>query len=121
MTVAISNLGSAALELDVHGKLDDDEYRKFSAVAEEHIREHGKINLLVNVEDLDGWTPGAFWQDLKFDSKHYSDVSRLAIVGGEENEREWMATLSRPFTSAEVEFFPATRIKDARAWVAPPR
>jgi hypothetical protein len=119
MSVAISNLGSAALELDVHGKLHGDDYRKFSTVAEQHIQEHGKISLLVRVEDLEGWTPAAFWQDLKFDSKHYGDVSRLAIVGREGDEREWMATLSRPFTSAEVEFFPAGRIKEARDWVAP--
>jgi hypothetical protein len=36
MSVAISNLGSAALELDVHGKLHGDDYRKFSTVAEQH-------------------------------------------------------------------------------------
>lgn len=116
MTVAISTLGSAALELDIQDKLDSSDYERFTALAEDRIRNHGEVNLLVRATNFNGWSPAALWQDLKFDIEHYNDVSRLALVA-EDSSREWMATLSKPFTGARVEFFPSSELDSARKWV----
>jgi hypothetical protein len=56
------------------------------------------------------------WEDLKFDVKHYRDVSRLALVS-EDSSKQWMATLSKPFTGAEVRFFGSDQVNAAREWV----
>lgn len=116
ITVSIKSLGPAVLELDVHGKLEARDYDKFKPMAEERIREHGKVDLVVHVSSLSGWTPSAFWEDLKFDVAHYRDVSRLALIG-EDDDKRWMATLSKPFTAAEVKYFPEREITEARRWV----
>lgn len=116
MAVAISTLGVNALELDIQDKLDASDYRRFTALAEDRIRNHGEVNLLVRASNFEGWSPAGLWQDLKFDVRHYNDVSRLALVA-EDASREWLATLSKPFTGAAVEFFPDEELESARRWV----
>jgi hypothetical protein len=74
------------------------------------------VSLLLNVSAFRGWSAGALWEDLKFDMKHYHDVARLALVA-ENPDKEWMATLSKPFTAAEVKFFPIVAHETAREWV----
>lgn len=116
MALTISQLGDAALELNVFGKLQKEDYEAFVPKAESRIAKQGKLDLLINVSRLEGWTPSALWEDLKWDAKHYSDVTRLAIVS-DDSDKEWMATLSKPFTGAEVEHYPATQLDKARRWV----
>lgn len=117
MTLAIRSLGDKGLELTIDGKLDEDDYRRFVPMAEQRIRERGELNLVLHVEDFRGWSPAALWEDLKFDVKHYNNVSRLAVVSDDESSAKWMARLSRPFTGAEVEHFPASEIERAREWI----
>ena len=115
MSLTINSLNSKALELKLAGVLRRDDYLKFVPLAETRIKENGTINLVVHVSDLTGFTPSALWEDLKFDAKHYSDVGKLAIVSTDE-KKKWLATVARPFTAAEVEFYPEERLADARTW-----
>lgn len=117
MTVTIDRIGPGSLELGIAGKLEKKDYEKFIPYAEAAIEEHGKVNLLVHVPDTPRFTPAAFWEDLKFDVSHYSDVERLALVSADES-KEWLATISKPFTRAEVRFFPVDSLDEARTWVA---
>ncbi|QQR89745.1 MAG: STAS/SEC14 domain-containing protein [Myxococcales bacterium] len=116
MPIVINPLGEAALEMQVYGKLAKDDYQKFIPVLEERINEKGQIGLLLHLSDFQGWTLPALWEDLKFDAKHYNDVSRIALVA-HDSGKKWMATLSKPFTGAEIEYFPEIEIDKARAWV----
>lgn len=117
MALTINHLGPKALELKLEGVLRKDDYAKFVPLAESRIQENGKINLLIHVSELSGFSPAALWEDLKFDIKHYRDVWRLAIVG-EDDKKKWLASLARPFTAANVEFYPEHRLEEARLWVA---
>ncbi|MCB1676298.1 MAG: STAS/SEC14 domain-containing protein [Halioglobus sp.] len=116
MTLSVDTLAPAVLELRVSGKLEKEAYRRWVPVLEAQINTHGKVNLLVYLEDFAGWSAAALWEDLKFDIRHYSDISRLALVG-DDPDKSWLATLARPFTAAEVEWFAAGRLEAARAWV----
>src|SRR5438045_2417092 len=92
------------LEVDLHGKLNREDYEKLGPSVEKMIRQHGKIRILVTMHDFDGWDAGALWEDLKWDAKHFNDIERLAIVG-EENWQKWMAGFCNAFTTAEVRYF----------------
>ncbi|MEZ5065931.1 MAG: STAS/SEC14 domain-containing protein [bacterium] len=116
MGIQIEELGRAALEVRINGSLAKDDYQEFVPAAEERIRQHGKLHLLVRVDSFKGWSPAALWEDLKFDMHHYGDVDRLALVSPDESQ-EWIATISRPFTGAEVRFFPQKNLASARGWV----
>jgi hypothetical protein len=68
------------------------------------------------MQHFDGWTLGAFWEEIKFDVKHFRDIDRVAFVG----DKKWEASMSkfcRPFTTAEIRFFPPEKKEEARAWL----
>jgi len=103
------------VEVHVSGRLEKKDYEYFAPEIEKLIREHGKLNLLVHLENFDGWSAGALWEDVKFDAKHFRDIERLAIIGDQDWEKG-MTTFCKPFTTAEVKFFPPEEIEQARAW-----
>ena len=56
------------------------------------------------------------WEDIKFDSKHFADIERLAMVG----EKKWqhgMATFCKPFTKATIRYFDHADAAEARKWL----
>lgn len=116
MTIEMNWLDDNALEVTIHGKLTTEDYAEFKALAEPRIEQHGSMNLLVHVLNMPGFTAGALWEDLKFDVAHYRDVERLAVVG-KDSSKEWMASVAKPFTGAEVRFFPRVDLDAARMWV----
>lgn len=117
MTVTIDRIGPRTLELGLVGTLDKKDYEQFTPYAEAAIEEHGKVNFLIHVPEKPRFTPAALWEDLKFDVSHYSDVGRVALVSSDES-KEWLATIAKPFTRADVRFFEAESIDAARQWAA---
>ena len=116
MALEIEQLSPSALALSVNGTLSQEDYKRFIPLAEECIKVHGKVNLLVEISNFQGWSLAALWEDLKFDVRHYGDVSRLAVVG-KDSSQKWMATLSKPFTGAEIKFYLENDVDSARQWV----
>lgn len=104
------------LEVRVSGKLEEADYERFGPKFEALIEQHGKLRVLLIMEDFHGWTFRGLWEDVKFDVKHFNDIERLAIVG----ETKWhagMATFCKPFTSAAVRYFEKFELDDAREWL----
>lgn len=116
MTIQIRALAPDVVEIAIEGRLEADDYERFVPLAEKRIEQHGKISLLIHVQDFSGWSPEALWTDLKFDAEHYAHVRRIAVVATSEGKR-WLATLSKPLTGAEVQFFTEDDVDEARRWV----
>jgi hypothetical protein len=108
--------GGKILEIKLSGKLTTEDYQHFLPQVERLIKEHGKLRMLVRLLDFHGWTLGALWQDIKFDAKHLSDIERLALVGDSKWEAG-MAAFCKPFTTATVRYFDATKADEASVWV----
>jgi len=104
------------LEIDLHGRLSRTDYEKLVPETERMIHEHGKIRILVKMHDFHGWDAGALWEDIKWDAKHFNLIERLAIVG-EKTWHKWMTGFCRPFTTAEVRYFPHDQLDEARKWI----
>ncbi len=110
------SLSGKMLVLKLSGKLDKDDYQTFVPHVEKLIRQHGKIRMLVELHDFHGWTAGGLWEDIKFDLHHFSDIERLAIVG----DKRWehgMAVFCKPFTTADIRYFDASELAEARHWI----
>jgi SpoIIAA-like len=84
---------------------------------EEKIRENGKVDLLCDMTDLHGWSLAGFWAELKFDSKHAKDFRRVAVITGKPLHR-FMASMLKPFTSAEIKCFQQEKKTDALTWIS---
>jgi hypothetical protein len=104
------------LEVRVTGKLTKEAYQKFVPAVDAQIKQYGKLRILFIMQDFHGWTPGAMWEDLKFDLKHWKDIERLAIVGDKKWEKG-MAAFCKPFTKAQIRYFDVAQLAEAREWL----
>ena len=95
--------GDDLLTVQVSGKLSKEDYERFVPELKNMIKEHGKIQILFDMNDFHGWELGAMWADLKFGTKHFADIKKLAMVGDKKWE-EWMAKFCKPFTRAKIEY-----------------
>ena len=69
--------GGKVLEIKLSGTLTREDYEHFVPEVDQLIRQHGTVRMLVQMHDFHGWSPGQWWQDLKFDMKHFSGLDRL--------------------------------------------
>jgi hypothetical protein len=101
----------------VSGKLVKADYATFVPESERLVRQHGKLCLLFDMSGLLGWDAGALWEDIKFDSRHFADIERLAMVG-DTKWQERMATFFKPFTMATTRYFDRADAAEARTWLS---
>jgi len=115
ITIADTTEGNF-IEAKITGKLTENDYEIILPELERRIEEYGKLRLLIILEDFQGWTAGALWEDIKFDFKHFHDFERIALVG----DRKWEKTatlFSKPFTGADLRYFAMEDLDEARSWV----
>jgi universal stress protein A len=96
------------------GKLEDADYTEFVPVIQ-GAAEKGKLHLLVDMREFEGWDARALWDDIQFDARHGGQIERVAFIG-DARWHTWMAKICRPFTWAQMQFFSAEGAEDARAW-----
>jgi hypothetical protein len=104
------------LAFKMSGKLHDEDYKQFVPVVEAAVAASGKIRLLAQFADFQGWDLHALWDDIKFSTKHCPDIERIALVGDKTWEK-WMAKVCKPFTMAKVQYFDAANLPAAWAWL----
>ena len=98
------------------GKLTEADYNKLLPLLNNKIEQYRKIRWYFEMADFDGWELKAFWEDVKFDTKHANDFDKVAMVG-EKKWEEWMTDLMKPFTSAEVKYFDSSQKEEAMQWI----
>ncbi len=104
------------LGFKLSGKLHDEDYKHF-VPAIDAAAGSGKVRLLAQFHDFHGWDAQALWDDIKFSTTHCTKFEKIAIVG-ETTWQKWMAVVCKPFTMAKVQYFEASKIDDAWAWLA---
>ncbi len=120
MPIELEESGGKILVIRVSGTLIKAEYKHFEREFERLLGQHGKLRVLFDMSGFHGWEPGAAWEDIKFDIRHFADIERLAIVG----EKKWqhgMATLWKPFTEATTRYFDHTEVAQAKKWLGDSR
>ncbi len=106
---------SKLVEVYLSGRITRQDYKQFVPEMDRLVHDHGKLHVLMDMHDFHGWTPGALWEDIKFDVKHFSDIERVAMVG----EKKWQKGMShfcRPFTTAKIRYFNHAEMAAAREW-----
>ena len=108
--------GGKILVVDFSGKLGKADYEHFVPEFERLLRQHGKLNVLIDMTGFHGWEAGATWEDIKFDIRHFADIERLAMVGEKEGQHG-MPTFCKPFTETTVRYFDHSDAAAARKWL----
>ena len=98
----------------VTGKLEAEDYKIFRPKLEKLLERENPLSLLIKLEDFEGWTAKAAWEDMKIGFQHRDDFLRIAIVGDSPWEK-LMAGFGDLFTDTEVQYFEDEN--DALKWV----
>ena len=104
------------LHVRLSDKLAREDYESLMPAFERLIEQHGKLRILLEMDEFHGWTAGALWEDIKLDFKHFNDVERIAMVG----DKAWqkgMSVFCKPFTTATIRYFEHSQIGEAREWI----
>lgn len=104
-----------------HGKLDDADYDKMLGVLHSKISKYGKVRWYFEMRDFGGWTPDAFWRDLKFDVQNKDNIEKVAVVV----ENEWQKTMieftklvTELFTNVDLRYFQSDETQVAKRWLS---
>lgn len=101
----------------VNGKLVHEDYAQVIPQLEQIIEQHGSLRCYCELTDFHGITPHAFWDELKFDSKHFKDIERCAIVG-DPSWHNWMTKMSKAiFSRSDVKYFDESQSQEAWDWI----
>jgi len=112
----IENDDSNIIEIEISGKLVASDFQSLESIFRRIVKQTGRIRILFRMRDFHGWEPIAFWDEVKFDLKHFGDIERLAMVGDKQWEK-FLAVFGRPFTAAEIRYFDKSALPDAHAWI----
>ena len=102
--------------LKVSGKLTDADYKAFIPKIEDVIEEFGTAKFYVDMLDLEGWEWRAAWDDFAFGIQHWSDFTKIAMVGNKQWE-ELSARVADKITKADVRYFEESQAAEALVWV----
>lgn len=114
--VGASRAADLVVALQVIGTVQKADFEVLGPRLDLLVEQHGKLNLIVELVDFEGWTAGGAWEDVKLALKHFNDIERIAIVG----EGRWAqgsSVLVRPFTAAEVRYFDLADKASADEWI----
>lgn len=103
--------------IKVRGKLVHEDYAQVVPKLEQMIEEHGSIRCYCELADFHGITPQAFWDELKFDTKHCKDIERCAMVG-DPSWHQWMSKIGQMiFSKAALRYFDQSQSQEAWDWI----
>jgi hypothetical protein len=71
------------------GKLTDEDYKSLIPQLEEIIEKEGKVRVLMNMHDFEGFTLKAAMDDTMYWLKHDKDTEKCAVIGDKKWE-EWL-------------------------------
>lgn len=98
----------------VFGELTLADYQRFEREVVAQLQRQGRVNLLIDLRDMLGYTVDVVWEDIKFTRDHSHDVGRIGLLSTAE-WAAWSAWLSQLFVAAEIRVFDDETA--ARAWL----
>src|SRR5262245_19309188 len=116
MIEVLSGLPSHTVGFKLSGRLHDEDYKTFVPLVDAEFAKGGKVNVLAQFHDFQGWDAKALWDDIKFSTTHCTKIKRIALVG-EKPWEKWMAVVCKPFTMAKIQYFDASQLDAAKTWL----
>jgi len=117
MPVEIIDASGMLLQMKVRGMLRKADYDRIIQTAKEAIVREGKVRALVMLDGFQGWERHEGWGDISFMVSHGKQIEKMAIVGDEKWRDDALAFTAKGFRPTVIEFFPASRLDEARTWL----
>ncbi|OBQ51908.1 SpoIIAA family protein [Halodesulfovibrio spirochaetisodalis] len=100
----------------IKGPLDKEHYDEITHDIDEHIRQYGQIALLLQIQNVSGYTMNALLGDLEFFFERRNGFSKIAIVA----EHAWwsgLVTIEDALTPWDEKYFDVKKIDAAWEWL----
>ena len=70
------------IHIRAFGKLEHDDYQYMVPTLESALSEvkEPKLNVLIDITELDGWALNAAWDDFQFGLKHHREFEKVAVI-----------------------------------------
>jgi SpoIIAA-like len=117
MPVEIIDASGKLLQIKIRGMLKKADYDRIIQIAKEAIAREGKIRALAILEGFEGWERHPDWGDVSFIMEE-GQHKKMAIVGDEKWRDDALAFTAKGFRPTAIEFFPASRLHEARTWLS---
>lgn len=118
MPVETIDAAGKLLQLKVRGMFKKADYDRIIQIAKETIEREGKVRALVILEAFEGWERRGDWGDVSFMMEQGRHIEKMAIVGDEKWKDEAFAFTAKGFRATAIEFFPPSRLNEARTWTS---
>lgn len=116
-SVRVDELDDGMLEVKLLGKLEASAYEGVSEQLAEIVGRHGRIKLLLDLSEFDGWQGlGGLGSHLTLIRDHYQAPTQVAVVGDAAWQRLAERVVSR-FIDAEAKYFESADRDDAERWI----
>ncbi len=110
--IAIDHSGKL-VTVTVLGEFVLADYKEFEDMVRSTLAPGGKVNLLLDLRQMAGFTVDVAWEDIKYTRSHPNDFDKVAVVTRSEWVI-WSAWLSQMFINADVQVFDEG--DEARGW-----
>ena len=98
--------------LDASGHISAADIEAFEPVFEQFAHMQGKVPMVIDATELEGYEPAALWHDMKFDTTHRDQIGPAAIIS-DGGWKAWATGCTRWRTGA----LPA-RWSSTRTWAS---
>ena len=109
----------SVLGVKIIGKVSLEMEKEWISKVEKVIEEHGKVRILVFLDEHARWGLKAGIEDLKWLLTHMKEIKKIAIVA-DSNFWKWYVALDSPFgkiVGIEEKYFKPTEIATAWKWL----
>jgi hypothetical protein len=118
MPVEIIDASGKLLQIKIRGMLKKADYDRIIQIAKEAIAREGKVRALIILDGFEGWERHGDWGDVSFMMEQGQHIEKMAVVGDEKWKDDAFAFTAKGFRPTAIEFFPSSRLNEARAWVS---
>ncbi len=117
MFTIIRELPESILGILVSGKVTKADYDRLNPLMEQHKAKHGKIKLLIDIEEFKWPTAGAMWEDLKMSFNYIGSIKAMAVISDKEWVEETAEAVGKVIPKLKVEGFETDERSEAIAWL----
>jgi hypothetical protein len=100
------------------GKLTVNDFQGLQNLIRSSLDQSGRFRMLVELEDFQGWSKEAGWENTSFLKENEGDSSKLAFVGDEKWKVEIFMFTGKPMRHTAIEFFTPDQFDQAQAWLS---
>ncbi len=109
---------SHVVAIRVSGKIDKGEMQQIFTAMQAVVEQHGRINLLVELDRWQGITASGLWEDLKGGLPLAKKMQREAVVTESKFLEIWTRIGSSLWPGVEAKVFKPSEREQALAWVS---